>query len=171
MNIKSTIFGVLAVVAILGGVVWLARSKPMSEGSLANVAGSVKASGALTADGSTDYNFGSISMGAGNVKHIFKIKNSGSEAVAINKMYTSCMCTTATLEAGGKKFGPIGMQGHGAIPTINKMLAPNEEALVEVVFDPAAHGPAGVGRIKRVVTLENSSGQPLELTFSALVTP
>ncbi|KKT83316.1 MAG: hypothetical protein UW81_C0021G0020, partial [Candidatus Giovannonibacteria bacterium GW2011_GWC2_44_9] len=41
----------------------------------------------------------------------------------------------------------------------------------EVVFDPAAHGPAGVGRIERAVYLENSASEALQLKFSATVTP
>ena len=63
------------------------------------------------------------------------------------------------------------MPGHGAIPRINQTINPNEEAVVEVVFDPAAHGPAGVGRIGRTVVIENNSGAPVELSFIALVTP
>ena len=48
---------------------------------------------------------------------------------------------------------------------------PGDDAVVEVVFDPAAHGPAGIGPIERVVTIENSAGRPLELAFNATVTP
>ena len=81
------------------------------------------------------------------------------------------MCTTASLIIGDKQFGPVGMPGHGAIPTINQTINANEEATVEVVFDPAAHGPAGVGRIERIVTLENNAGRPVVLQFAALVTP
>lgn len=81
------------------------------------------------------------------------------------------MCTTATLMMGGKQFGPYGMPGHGFIPKINETMDAGEEATVEVVFDPAAHGPAGVGRIERGITIENNAGRPLELGFTALVTP
>lgn len=56
-------------------------------------------------------------------------------------------------------------------PSINQTINPGEEASVEVVFDPAAHGPAGVGQIQRTVTIENNTGKPLELGFSAVVTP
>jgi hypothetical protein len=63
------------------------------------------------------------------------------------------------------------MPGHTPIPALNESMQPNEEAMVEVVFDPAAHGPAGIGPIDRVVTIENSDGQPLELAFAANVTP
>ena len=119
----------------------------------------------------TSYDFGAISMAAGEVKHIFKIKNTSNEAVTISKIYTSCMCTTAALTIGGRQFGPYGMPGHGIIPKINQAVGENEDAAVEVVFDPAAHGPAGVGQIQRTITIENNAGQPVELLFSALVTP
>jgi hypothetical protein len=81
------------------------------------------------------------------------------------------MCTTALLVKGVKQFGPFGMPGHAPIPAIDQTLAPGERAYVEVVFDPAAHGPAGVGLIERVVTIENSAQQPVQLAFSARVTP
>ena len=81
------------------------------------------------------------------------------------------MCTTATLKIGGRQKGPYGMLGHGFIPKINETLNSGEEALVEVVFDPAAHGPAGVGPIQRAIAIENNAGEPVELLFAAIVTP
>lgn len=117
------------------------------------------------------FSFGPISMARGKVTHRYKITNAGTETLNIRKIYTSCMCTTAALVKDGKKSEAFGMPGHAPIPTINAPLAPREDAFVEVVFDPAAHGPAGVGPIERVVTLENSGGRPLELEFFALVSP
>ncbi|MBI4135479.1 DUF1573 domain-containing protein [Candidatus Uhrbacteria bacterium] len=117
------------------------------------------------------YDFGSISMKNGNVKHTFMVKNETEAPVTIAKMYSSCMCTNASLTRAGKTYGPFGMPGHGAIPRINQTLAPGEEAAVEVVFDPNAHGPAGVGFIARVVYLEGPSGDKFELRISANVTP
>lgn len=127
--------------------------------------------GVLRAD-ERSYAFGTISMKDGNVRHSFAVKNEGSKEVTIKKIYTSCMCTTAILHKEGKKFGPFGMQGHGIIPSINQKLQPGEEVRVEVIFNPAAHGPAGVGKIERVVYLENdASPQPFELNIAATVTP
>ncbi|OGC83961.1 hypothetical protein A3D68_00110 [Candidatus Adlerbacteria bacterium RIFCSPHIGHO2_02_FULL_52_17] len=154
-------------VLVLVGLVWIARPDVQNASS----AISTNSNWTLIVEEDSSYDFGSISMAAGKVKHTFKIKNTSNEAVVISKMYTSCMCTTATLAIGSKQFGPFGMPGHGATPLINQTINPNEEASVEVVFDPAAHGPAGVGRIQRVVTLENNSGQQVELQFSAAVTP
>ncbi|MEK7582761.1 MAG: DUF1573 domain-containing protein [Patescibacteria group bacterium] len=164
MNKK--IIGIGIAVLVLGGLVWIAR--PDSQSSTAS---SAKSSGILIVEEANNYDFGTISMAAGEVKHQFKIKNTSNEAVTINKMYTSCMCTTAILMMGGEQFGPFGMPGHVAVPKIDQIVGPNEEAIVEIIFDPAAHGPAGVGRIQRTITIENNAGQPVELQFAAIVTP
>ncbi len=163
---NKTLISIIVGVLVLGGLIWIARPDSQSNSTI-----SAKSNGILTVEEASNYDFGKISMAAGKVKHQFKIKNTSNEMVTINKVYTSCMCTTAELMSGGKQFGPYGMPGHGAIPKIQGIVNPNDEAIVEVVFDPAAHGPAGVGRIQRTITLENNSGQPIELQFAAIVTP
>lgn len=130
----------------------------------------VAAAGALVSP-DPFYEFGKISMEAGNVSHRFTIENTGGTPITITKLYTSCMCTTATLITLAGKKGPFGMIGHAAIPTIAETLAPEGRVQVEIVFDPKAHGPAGVGRIERVITVENDAGKPLELGFVAMVRP
>ena len=101
----------------------------------------------------------------------FTITIEGSVPVTVRKLSTSCMCTTASLINGSRRVGPYGMPGHGAIPTISETIAPGQEVTVEVVFDPAAHGPAGVGPVNRAVYVEDSTGAVLQLTFTATVTP
>ena len=171
---NKVIIGIVITLIALGGIIWVARP------SAQNAAPSPRASGGtLRVEGESSYNFGSISMAAGTVSRIFTLRNTGTGALTIKKIYTSCMCTTALLRLGGatsssgelKQFGPFGMPGHGAVPSINQQIGPNETATVDIVFDPAAHGPAGVGRIERVVTIENDAGDPVELSFSAQVTP
>ena len=119
------------------------------------------------------FDFGTISMSAGNLTHAFNIKNTGTSSVTIDKIYTSCMCTIATLITQSGNEGPFGMQGHASIPQIAKVLAPGEEVRVDIVFDPAAHGPEGTGRVRRIVYLETGGGQEsaLQLSFEAVVTP
>jgi len=58
----------------------------------------------------------------------------------------------------------------GVTPNIKEKLEQGQEAEILVVFDPAAHGPAGVGKISRAVFVENSGGK-LEFYFDANVTP
>ncbi|OGF49229.1 hypothetical protein A3I36_00205 [Candidatus Giovannonibacteria bacterium RIFCSPLOWO2_02_FULL_45_28] len=167
MNQNKNIFlGAFVSLLILGGIVWLAKpNAPANQEANAN-----SGSGAIAASESS-FDFGGVSMAKGNVSHNFKIKNTGASNAIINKIYTSCMCTTATLKVGGEKWGPFGMPGHGFVPSLKIKLAPGAEADTEVVFDPAAHGPAGVGKIERAVIIENDAGEPLELRFTAVVTP
>lgn len=163
----NLILGIFVAILFLAGLVWLAspsqKSSPTAP-ALGNQAN-------LLSSSEQAFDFGTISMAKGNVSHVFKVKNMSSEPVPITTVYTSCMCTTAYLQAGDKRMGPFGMPGHGAMPRINQVINPGEEANVEVVFDPAAHGPAGVGQISRVVYLENDSGPLLELGITANVTP
>lgn len=117
------------------------------------------------------YDFGIISMAKGKVSKNFTIKNTSASPVVVTKVFTSCMCTTATLITALGKSGPFGMAGHGGVTSaINKEIAADAEAAVEVTFDPNAHGPAGTGTIRRVVYVETrGSDKPLELTFEAEV--
>lgn len=117
------------------------------------------------------HDFGSISMAAGKVRHTYSIRNTGETPLKIVGVQTSCMCTGATIVTDNGRFGPFGMPGHGRMPGIAETLAPGATAQVEVVFDPAAHGPAGVGRTERVVTIATDGGAPLELGLIATVRP
>jgi hypothetical protein len=119
----------------------------------------------------TFHDFGTISMKNGKVSTTLKLKNIKAEPVSLTRLYTSCMCTEAKINVAGKTEGPFGMIGHGAIPKFNDFLAPNTEAEVEVVFDPNAHGPAGVGTIERTVTVEGQDGKLAQLNIKATVTP
>lgn len=157
----------------VGGLIIAAKPGPVTD-TPATVEtrepGAANSAGRLTVL-RTKYNFGAISMARGKVTYRYPIRNTGTEPIFIRKLYTSCMCTTAAVVKNGKASEAYGMPGHAPIPTIKVPIGPAEEASIEVVFDPAAHGPAGVGPIERVVTVENSAGQPLELEFAALVTP
>ena len=167
MHYKGFIIGALVVAALAGIMWWGAQQK-----NGGNATTPEEKSNGLLVSVERIFDFGSISMAAGNVKHTFAVKNTGSEAVRIRKMYTSCMCTSAILTIGsGKRYGPFGMPGHGFIPSINTEVRSGEEINVEVIFDPAAHGPAGIGEIERLVALEHNAGESLELNIRAVVTP
>ncbi|MEK7180981.1 MAG: DUF1573 domain-containing protein [Patescibacteria group bacterium] len=120
------------------------------------------------------FDFGTIAMKNGKVSHKFPVKNSGTEPLVIGKVYTSCMCTVANIiDAQGKSYGVFGMPGHGGgISTAEIEVGAGETVIVEAIFDPAAHGPSGVGLADRVVYLETNSTQSpkVELSFSATVT-
>lgn len=170
MNTKGIFIKIIIVIAIIGGVVWLARPGQQAQTDSATNSTASQTSSLLTTE-HTFFDFGQVSMAKGLVTHIFTIKNSTLNPVTLQKMYTSCMCTTASLIKGSERFGPFGMPGHGTIPSINKTLNPGEEATVEAIFDPNAHGPAGVGLIERMIRIEQEGSGPLELSFKVYVVP
>lgn len=170
----------VAVAAVILLIVWSSASYSGDDSSDSSSVDSsadssledFSSAGLLVAEES-HFDFKTISMADGKVSHRFEIKNSGSEPLKIKKVYTSCMCTVASVtDAKGAAYGPFGMPGHGggSSPAAIEVNA-GESITVEAVFDPAAHGPQGVGKIKRVVYLEtNSVDQPqTQLTFSAEV--
>src|SRR3989344_5925623 len=108
------------IIIVLVGIVWFARPASQVTGTGAqNTKSQVNDSSVLTAE-ETSFDFGAISMAKGNVTHLFAIKNPGADPATISKIYTSCMCTTASLMINGKtSAGPFGMPGHAAIPRIN----------------------------------------------------
>ena len=171
-NIKQKItFLVIAVLAAgaLGAVIWF--SQPQQPGEKSDLAANAISSGNIAAD-EAFYDFGKISMAGGRVSYRYSIKNASEAPASIKKIYTSCMCTEAVFEDGKITKGPFGMPGHGlSIPAANVTMEPGSAAEIIVTFDPAAHGPAGVGRIEREIYLEGDTGEPLILRFLANVTP
>lgn len=170
------IAGILVVVGLLAFLGWSARVAPSSPAS----AGGALHAGALEAApleqgslrvGDALHEMGSVSMRNGNVSYAVSLTNTSAKPVTIASMYTSCMCTTATLKAKSGTSPAVGMPGHGAAPSINLTLEPNETAEVLVTFDPNAHGPAGIGPVERVIVLEPEGEKPVEFGFKATVTP
>ncbi len=162
---KSIVLIVAATVVLFLGIVFLARPS----GKESSQENQVLGQSMLMAEHGM-FSFGAISMAQGKVNHEYVVTNQGGESVTIGKVYTSCMCTEALVLKDGKTYGPYGMPGHGFTPKVGVILNPGESMQVQAVFDPAAHGPAGVGMIQRAITIENN-GVPIELRFDATVTP
>ena len=168
-NSKELIIITVFTVLVFAGIIGLASLKNSSGPSVNATASDIAQQSPLVAE-QTRYDFGTNSMARGKVKNEYAVKNTSASDVTLKKIYTSCMCTEASLIFGDRRVGPFGMAGHGVIPSINEKIPAGAEFSVETVFDPAAHGPAGVGPIQRVVFLETSQGMT-ELEFSAVVEP
>lgn len=167
---NKTILLAVGLVILLGVMFWLGQPKSnQPSGNGANLSDTV-GGGQLTVQESF-FDFGTISMARGRVENLYKVKNISGESVVVTKMYTSCMCTIAYLMSGGGETGPFGMPGHGFVPPVNKTIDAGEEITIRAIFDPAAHGPAGVGPVDRAIYLETKSGQVLQVGFKATVTP
>lgn len=152
-KINTTIISIIIGVIVLVGIILIAR--PSSQNSTASLI--TNSSGTIVSE-ETNYNFGTISMANGKVSHQFKIKNTSNEKIVINKIYTSCMCTTASVfDEFGNKLGVFGMPGHGGSSKADIEMKGGKTFIVEAVFDPAAHGPEATGKIKRLIYLETNS--------------
>lgn len=120
----------------------------------------------------TFYDFGTISMKNGKVTKVFSVTNKTDKDILFPELTTSCMCTAAYfVQPDGSKKGPFGMPGMGMVPKLNETIKAGKEASIEVVYDPNAHGPAGVGMIDRFVYLVDDSGETTQFEIKANVTP
>ena len=63
------------------------------------------------------------------------------------------------------------MPGHGATSEVDRLVAPGEEVTVQAVYDPNAHGPDGVGRADRVISVLLGARTAVALKFTVYVTP
>lgn len=84
------------------------------------------------------------------------------------------MCTKATLINGPTNKGPFGMPSHGGNSSkLSEFVNPGQEININVVVDPAAHGPQGTGPAKKVVYIETDSAinPMLELELNINVIP
>lgn len=159
---------IVSLIALVGlfSLMWWGKPNPN-----ATQASNIETKGSLIAEEKL-YDFGAISMANGKVEKVFKITNPTSSEITLKNIETSCMCTTAYLESGNGEKGPFGMPGHGGGATrTNEVINAGESRELKVVYDPNAHGPAGVGNIDRFIYLTEASGKILELEIKAVVTP
>ena len=163
---------IISIVVVLGVLVALALAGKTTRANLPEPVQPVSATQASLSAAVTSYDFGTISMKNNQVEYSFLVANETSADLTLSKVTTSCMCTEAYIVNGLNKKGPFGMPGHGGlVPKANEVIKKGETRLISVVFDPNAHGPAGVGKIERLIQLETDGGEVLDLTIKAIVTP
>lgn len=131
---------------IIGGSFWLVNG---SQRGVLNV--KEEAVGIFITPESVD--LGNIPINGGVVTREFEFKNITLKNMKLRKIATSCMCTTASVTIGDKTTGFFSMEGSGANPLVNLDLEPGEAGKVTFRFDPAAHGPKGIGPFDRSIWL------------------
>lgn len=162
---NKTIIVISIIIVAVAGLMWWGRStqKPTEADS--------GPQGVLTAT-EKFYDFGTISMKNGLVTKDFVVTNPTDKDVFVPTLVTSCMCTKALMvEPDGTTKGPFGMPAMGYVPPVNETIKAGESRTIRVVYDPNAHGPAGVGPIDRFAILTDKSGGKLQFEIKALVTP
>lgn len=164
---KNTI--IIGTIIVLGLIVLMFWQKGVSTATLP-VNKQIQKGSVLTSN-EKDYDFGTISMKDGNVSTTFVVVNGTENDLRIDSVVTSCMCTTAYIVKEEGRKGPFGMPGHNeVVPRANEIIKAGEEWTIEVIFDPAAHGPEGAGLVERNVYIVDEQGGALELNFTANVT-
>jgi len=156
--------GLLTVVAVGLGILFLSNQK--TEVSItAQVQG-------LSANPES-FDLGEVAINGGLVTKEYELKNTTDKTLRLKKITTSCMCTKAKVIIGDKETKLFGMEGMGdKNAPVNLDLPAQESAKVVAEFDPAAHGPQGVGPIDRSVFLTFSDPVGIkELKFNGVVIP
>ena len=170
MKLK-TIIVILTLIIGLIVIIWLGKINQTNLNSNSQAQTQKIKSSSLLAN-ELLYNFGTISMQDGLVEKTFQITNPTTQDVKLSRVVTSCMCTKAYIENNGKEKGPFGMVGHGGpVPMANEIIEAGKTIAIKVVYDPNAHGPAGVGTIDRFIELTEENGAVTKLEIKALVTP
>jgi len=111
----------------------------------------------------TSFDWGTIPINGGNVTKSFALKNTGTESLRLFNVKTSCHCTVATLTIDNKTSEEFGMSGFSDWVGEVK---PNNEAKLTVIFDPAFHGPQGIGPVTRYVSVETNDKASPKITFT-----
>ncbi len=99
----------------------------------------------------TDFDWGDIPQDQ-KVTHDFPIRNQGTRPLKISQIRTSCNCTTAEIQAQGE------------VQPLPAVLAPGEEGMVHVTFDPLVMDSRG--DIQRAVRIETNDPLMSFLVFN-----
>jgi len=111
---------------------------------------------------------GIVSLKKGSVTTEFVIKNEGKSDLIVDKLSSSCGCTSASLIYQGKEGPRFYMAGHGhdaPDPNWKVSIAPGDEAQVKVYYDPTVH-PDLVGAVTREVSVHSNDPVDFETKFT-----
>ena len=113
---------------------------------------------------------GTVSLKKGTVTTEFVIKNEGKSDLVVDKLSSSCGCTSASLIYQGKEGPRFYMAGHGhnaPDPNWNVSIAPGNEAQVKVYYDPTVHADL-TGAVTREVSVH--SNDPVDFETKLTIT-
>lgn len=159
-KIKKILFVSLPILLLAGIIIFFAKSYTPQE----NHSGTPQMDIPIK-----EYDAGTISMADGKIKHIFEIRNIGIGDLKIDSIWTSCHCTTARLTVNSETSAEFGMDKHYT----SQKIAPGQTGFLEVIFDPAFHGPQRTGPAVRAVYLSTNDPQnkKAEIKLLANVVP
>ena len=116
----------------------------------------------------TKKDLGTVSLNKGMVTTEFVIKNEGKSDLVIDKLSSSCGCTSGSLVYKGAEGPRFYMAGHGQKapdPNWKMAIAPGDEATVKVYYDPTVH-PDLTGPVTREVSVHSNDPVDFETKFT-----
>ncbi len=115
------------------------------------------------------HDLGSVKAGGDVISTDFEIKNSGASELIINKLDSSCGCTSATVIYRGEEGPRFGMAGHGFDnpEDWSVAIAPGDSAILRVYYDPTMHADL-IGPVTRTVTVY--SNDPVDFAKKVTIT-
>ncbi len=157
MGEKKLIIIFVAITALIlgGGIFVLSSSSPP-----AKITASQNAKAEVS---ERTFDWGNIPYSGEKATKTFTIKNSGSDALKLSGIKTSCTCTKAQILIEGKTSPYFSM--HSTSGWVGE-IPPGKEAELLVIFDQAFHGPSGVGPIERLISLNTNDVQNPTIEFS-----
>lgn len=105
-----------------------------------------------------NFDFGQVSQKKGIVSTMFELANEGKEDLVINKLESSCGCTTASIIFEGKEGPRFGMPGHGLNENVGdwKLTIPAKgKAQLKVYYDPNVHSDFRGYAIREISVFSN----------------
>lgn len=155
------------VLVVLAAVVYIIYGTNNQKSTLYNNSKDIGGDIGALAVQKNQFSFGEIPINGGLVKKQIPLSVQGGQ-LSVKKIYTSCMCTNAYLIDNNTKLGPFGMHDS---QKLNYAIASDKLYSIEITFDPAVHGLAGLGLNQRVVYIETNSPKTplLEINFDATV--
>jgi len=112
---------------------------------------------------------GEVSQSRGEISTDFEFRNDGKSDLLINKLSSSCGCTSAAIVYGGEVGPRFVMEGHGQENPTDWEVAikPGGVAMLRVFYDPNTHGEF-VGAVTRTVSV--FSNDPVEFEVKVTIT-
>ncbi|MDP3733378.1 MAG: DUF1573 domain-containing protein [Candidatus Daviesbacteria bacterium] len=156
-NKKIVIIFITITILILGGGIFLLSSTTSAPAKVTT------SQNAKILVNEKTFDWGNILYSGGNATKTFTIKNTGTDILKLTNIKTSCTCTKAQISIDGKTSPYFSM--HSTSGWVGEV-APNNEAQLTVIFDPAFHGPTGVGPVERLISLETNDRENSKIEFS-----
>lgn len=118
----------------------------------------------------TKQDLGQVSLAKGVVTTEFVITNNGKSDLVVDKLSSSCGCTSGSLVYQGIEGPRFYMAGHGhdaPDPNWQASIKPGDSATVKVYYDPSVH-PDLIGPVTREVSVHTND--PVEFETKLTIT-